>query len=489
MAVTRLQIVHLDGIAKAFGAVRALNGVEFGVDVSECVGLIGHNGAGKSTLMQVLAGTIRPDRGRIVVDGQQQLGYCARRAQQLGIRCVFQELSLCPNLTVAENTKVIHPGLRGPRWRRRCAALIAEKLDEIFPGHGISASNRVQDLSIARRQMVEVARAFTVSDEIVRLVILDEPTSALDYHTAGQLLQFMRRAVTVGLSFVLVSHLLRDILNVCDRVVVMRDGQTSASGDASAFDRDKLVVAMGGAGPYRLQTQPDTRLPRSQTALRVRARTEPAYASTELTAHEGEIVGLAGLAGHGQTDLLRALFAAASRSRRGFEIRDPVALVAGDRQADGIFPRWSICENISIRSLSGLRVGPFISLQREQALAALWRNRIGIRAPDLSRNILSLSGGNQQKVLFARALSCDARILLMDDPLRGVDLATRLDIYALIEQQARAGKTFLWYTTELDELLHCDHVYVFRNGIIIDELTRSEVTEERIIQSSFKEAG
>jgi ribose transport system ATP-binding protein len=488
MAVIRPQIVHLDGIAKAFGAVRALNGVEFVVDGSECVGLIGHNGAGKSTLMQILAGTIRPDSGRIVVDGQSQQGYSARRAHQLGIRCVFQELSLCPNLTVAENTKVIHPGLRGLRWRRQCAALIAERLDEIFPGHGISASDRVQDLSIGRRQMVEVARAFTVSDEIVRLVILDEPTSALDYHTAGQLLGFMRRAVNVGLSFVLVSHLLRDILNVCDRVVVMRDGQTSASGEASAFDRDKLVVAMGGAGPHRLQ-QPDTRLPRSQTALRVRARTELPHASTELRAHEGEIVGLAGLAGHGQTDLLRAVFAAASRSRTGFEIRDPVALVAGDRQADGIFPRWSICENISIRSLSGLRVGPFISLQREQALAALWRNRIGIRAPDLSRNILSLSGGNQQKVLFARALSCDASIVLMDDPLRGVDFATRLDIYALIDQQAQAGKTFLWYTTELDELLHCDHVYVFRNGIIIDELTRSEVNEERIIQSSFKEAG
>jgi ribose transport system ATP-binding protein len=221
----------------------------------------------------------------------------------------------------------------------------------------------------------------------------------------------------------------------------------------------------------------------------VRARTEPPYASTQLTAHEGEIVGLAGLAGHGQTDLLRAVFAAAARSRTGFEIRDPVALVAGDRQADGIFPRGSICENISIRCLSGLRVGPFISLQREQALAAVWRDRIGIRAPDLSRNILSLSGGNQQKVLFARALSCDAPIVLMDDPLRGVDLATRLEIYALIDQHARAGKTFLWYTTELDELLHCDHVYVFRNGSIIDELTRSEVSEERIIQSSFKEAG
>lgn len=199
-------------------------------------------------------------------------------------------------------------------------------------------------------------------------------------------------------------------------------------------------------------------------------------------------MGLAGLAGHGQTDLLRSIFAAASRSRPGFEVLAPVALVAGDRQADGVFPRWSIAENISICCLKGLRVGPFISLRREAALAGLWQSRIGIRAAALQQNILALSGGNQQKVLFARALACEARIILMDDPLRGVDLATRLDIYALIGEQARAGKTFLWYTTELDELLHCDHVYVFRNGVIIDELARNEVSEERLIQSSFQEA-
>ena len=489
MAVTRLPIVHLDGIAKAFGAVRALNGVDFSVDGGECVGLIGHNGAGKSTLMQVVAGTTRPDSGRIVVDGQQQQGYSARRAHRLGIRCVFQELSLCPNLTVAENTKIVHPALRGLRWRRRCAALIAEKLDEIFPAMASAPLTRYR---VCRSVGVRCWKSRAPSQcqiRCVRLVILDEPTSALDYHTAGQLLGFMRRAVDRGLSFVLVSHLLRDILNVCDRVVVMRDGQTSASGDASGFDRDKLVAAMGGAEAHRLQPELGTKLPRSQTPLGVRARTEPPNARTELTAHEGEIVGLAGLAGHGQTDLLRAMFAAASHPRAGLEIRDPVALVTGDREADGIFPRWSICENISIGSLRGLRVGPFISLQREQALAALWRNKIGIRAPDLSGNILSLSGGNQQKVLFARALSCDARVVLMDDPLRGVDLATRLDIYTLIHQQAQAGKTFLWYTTELDELLQCDRVYVFRNGTITDALTRSEVSEERIIQSSFKEAG
>ena len=172
-------------------------------------------------------------------------GYSAARAKALGIRCVFQELSLCPNLTVAENARVFHPMLRGFNWRRDAGKLITDKLDEIFPGHGVAASDLVQDLSIGRRQMVEVARAFTVVDESIGLVILDEPTSSLDAHTAGQLLAFMRRAVAEGASCVLISHILGEVLKSCDRIVVMRDGKVVATDKAQAFDRDKLVAAMG----------------------------------------------------------------------------------------------------------------------------------------------------------------------------------------------------------------------------------------------------
>ena len=191
-------IVKLDGVEKHFGAVRALDGVDFSVESGECVGLVGHNGAGKSTLMHVLAGTAAPDSGRIALSGDEQKGYSPGRAQKLGIRCVFQELSLCPNLTVAENARVFHPSLSGFNWRRRAGSLIVNKLDEIFPGHGVGAHDLVQDLSIGKRQMVEVARAFTVTDEPLRLVILDEPTSSLDAHTAGQLLAFVRRVVAEG---------------------------------------------------------------------------------------------------------------------------------------------------------------------------------------------------------------------------------------------------------------------------------------------------
>jgi ribose transport system ATP-binding protein len=484
MIVASPVIVTLDGVEKHFGAVRALGGVDLRVASGECLGLVGHNGAGKSTLMHILAGTAAPDRGRIVLSGEAQTRYSPAQAKKFGVRCVFQELSLCPNLTVAENARVFHPGLRGFNWRRKAGALITSKLDEIFPGHGVGAADLVQDLAIGRRQMVEVARAFTATDEPVRLVILDEPTSSLDAHTAGQLLAFMRRAVAQGISCIFISHLLGEVLQNCDRIVVMRDGRTVAADRAEAFDRDKLVTAMGGEAGER-EARAGDRVARGQSPLRVRARPRRQNGIAELVAHEGEVIGLAGLAGHGQTDLLLAIFAAAMRARPGIEVTASVALVAGDRQADGIFPEWSISENIGVCSIGRLRRGPLISRRREEALANFWRDKIGIRTPDVRNNILSLSGGNQQKALFARALGSDARIVLMDDPMRGVDVGTKLEVYDLIGAEAQAGRTFLWYTTETDELKKCDHVYVFRNGGIVADLTRDELTEEKVIQSSF----
>ena len=516
MADTPPNIVTLNGVEKSFGAVRALAGVDFAVGLGECVGLVGHNGAGKSTLMHILAGTLTPDTGEITVGTEKPKNYAVHLAHKLGIRCVFQELSLCPNLTVAENARVLHPAIAGWGWRSKAARLIRAKLDEVFPGHGIGTDAVAGDLPIGKRQMIEVARAFTVTEEPLRLVILDEPTSSLDSHRAGQLLAHVRRVIATGAGCVLISHLLGEVLEYSDRIVVMRDGKVVTTDRAATFNREKLVLAMGATVAAKVGRDelplvrdsiasnagtPDERelvptSPRGTTPVRVRARPASQTDGVELLAHQGEIVGLAGLSGHGQTALLLEVYRAAYRPRfplltrrtAGIKVTDPVALIAGDRQNDGIFPLWSISENIGVRSLAALRNGFLISSEREKSFAGKWQERIKIRTPNLGNNILSLSGGNQQKALFARALGSEAKILLMDDPMRGVDVATKLEVYELIRAEAAAGRTFLWYTTEMEELDNCDHVYVFRNGRIVADLHHGELSEERVIQSSFEEA-
>lgn len=486
MANASADLVTLEGVEKSFGAVRALAGVDLSIASGECIGLVGHNGAGKSTLMHVLFGGVAPDRGKISVDGVPQARLSAEQARLHGIRCVFQELSLCPNLTVAENARVTHKTLAGFGWRRRAARLIADKLDEIFPGHGVSPDDLVQDLPIGRRQMVEIARAFTVTDRPTRLVILDEPTSSLDEQTAGQLLAYIRRVVGQGVSCVLISHILGEVLSTSDRIIVMRDGKVVAAGKSAAFDRDRLIGAMGGVTKTaRDAGEANRKADLGSVPVAVRIRPQRQSDGKDLVARHGEVIGLAGLAGHGQTDLLIAAFDAALTRRPGAEVNAPVALVAGDRQADGVFPHWSIAQNIGVRSFGQLGSGLLLSARRERDFAERWKERIRIRTPDVGNNILSLSGGNQQKALFARALGSDAGIVLMDDPMRGVDFGTKLEVYDLIREEAARGRTFLWYTTESDELRNCDRAYIFRNGAIVAELGRDDLSQERLIESSF----
>ena len=483
-AITGGAIIHLSDVTKSFGSVRALGGVEFQVSAGECVGLVGHNGAGKSTLMQVLAGTVFPTSGVVRLDGSVTQDYAIALAWRAGIRCVFQELSLCPNLSVTENTRMMHRGTGSFGWRRRFADLIRAKLDTIFPDHGISPDAVVSDLSIGRRQMVEIARAFTVPG--TRLVILDEPTSSLDADTAAQLLRFVRGFVDEGGSVVLISHILGEILQNCDRIVVMRDGQVAVDARADSFDRERLVQAMGSAHAR-------TRQARSSIAgqavgpVVVRARPRLQRGETAVVARQGQVIGLAGFSGHGQTELLIEVFEATGRRNARTQVATGVALVAGDRQRDGVFPLWSIAQNITVRSLATLRRGPLLSPGRERAMAESWKTRIAIRTPDLDDPILSLSGGNQQKALFARALGSDARIVVMDDPMRGVDIGTKMDVYDLIRSEAAEGRTFLWYTTELEALENCDHIYVFRHGRIVADFGHGDLSEQQLIDASFRD--
>lgn len=476
-------IVRLDGVEKSFGAVRALDGVSIDFRSGECMGLVGHNGAGKSTLMNVLSGVIAADAGHIEIAGTDLTGgYNTYSAMAHGVRCVFQELSLCPNLTVAENARITHPSIRGLGWRRDARQLIGGKLDEIFQGHDILTDELVGDLSIARRQMVEIARAFAVTTDAPKVVILDEPTSSLDAVVAEKLLSHVRRYVETGGCVVLISHLLGEVLSTSDRIAAMRDGRVVALDDAGAFDRNSLVAAMGSVAEDMSETALSQAVERLEAPEAVRARPQTKGDTMTLTARKGEVVGLAGLAGQGQTELLVRVFDRAA----GTETKEEIAMVAGDRQSDGVFPLWSISDNISIASLKQFRQGALLDFSSIKAFAEMWREKIGIRAPDVETPILSLSGGNQQKVLFARALGSTARIIVMDDPMRGVDVGTKQEVYAMIREEAARGRTFLWYTTEMDELKNCDHVYVFREGVIAADLSRSEMTEEAVLHASFR---
>lgn len=486
-------LIRADGVGKSFGAVQALDDVSLEILSGQVLGLVGHNGAGKSTLISILAGTQQPSNGHLTFASQDIAlpGYSVDQAQANGVRCVFQELSLCPNLTVAENTRILHPALKGFGWRRRACQLIAEKLEEIFPNHGIDPDELVGDLSIARRQMVEIARAFTQIDTPIRLVILDEPTSSLDAVIAQQLLDHVRRFVDDGGACILISHLLEEVLQTSDRIVVMRDGGVVADRTAAKFSRESLVTAMGSVAKERDAGHSPSKVRDVGAKAMISLRPTQQNDDKRLQAFPGEIVGLAGLSGHGQTEALIEIYrgkgeqdeAGAKTSGAGA----PMALVAGDRQVDGVFPLWSIAMNVVIGSMRQLTRGGLIDPEAEARLSSEWQQKIAIRTPDMNNNILSLSGGNQQKALFARALASNAEIILMDDPMRGVDIGTKQEVYEMIRSEVDAGRTFVWYTTEMDELAHCDHVYVFRNGAIVADLTGGEVTEQRVLHASFED--
>jgi ribose transport system ATP-binding protein len=472
--------ISLNGAEKNFGAVRALAGVDLAVAAGEVLGLVGHNGAGKSTLMHILAGTLQADKGELKLGDKVLPEWNAATAQQCGVRCVFQELSLCPNLTVAENVRILHPSLKGWGWQKRARDLITQKLDEIFPGHDINANDEIAHLPIGKRQMAEIARAFTVTQTPLTLVILDEPTSSLDAMVAKQLLAYLETETKRGTAIILISHLLGDVLNSAHRIMVMKDGKTVANRAAKQFTRDSLVTAMGSTAHVAKSGRAAAAAIGTEL---VRARPRTSKAETQLIAHAGEIVGLAGLAGHGQTRMLLQIF-----SKSEAQVNGATAFVAGDRVADGIFDLWSIGGNVTVRSLRALAQKFLINTEQETALADFWREKIAIRTPDMNNNILTLSGGNQQKALFARALASDAKIILMDDPMRGVDVGTKLEVYAMIREEARKGRCFLWYTTEMEELDYCDRAYVFREGTIVAELGAGDISEEKVLQASFAES-
>ncbi|MEY8831217.1 sugar ABC transporter ATP-binding protein [Sedimentitalea sp. XS_ASV28] len=461
-------IVALVDAAKHFGPVRALDGVSLAVNPGDCIGLVGHNGAGKSTLVNLINGGLAPTSGTI--------GFgVGETALAAGVRSVFQELSLCPNLTVVENLRISHASHSGLNWRCAARAEIGQSLDTIFPGHGIDADAEVDTLSIAQRQMVEIAIGFAPRGSTARLVILDEPTSSLDAGIADQLLTHVRTFCAEGGAVIFISHMLGEVFDVASRIVVLKDGKVVAEGSTDDFTRQGLVDAMGHVAAEA-----------GDVAVTAREfGPEILRTGQGLAARKGEIVGLSGLAGHGQAEALARLYLSQSSAWRAGRTQRAV-FVAGDRQRDGVLPLWSILRNISISVLRQCARGGLVERQAEAGIAENWKRRIGIRTDDVTNPILSLSGGNQQKVLFARALASPAPVVIMDDPMRGVDVGTKQDVYAMIRDEAAKGRTFLWYSTETEEVCQCDRVFVFRNDEISAELSSADITEEKILQASFE---
>ncbi|WP_254445704.1 sugar ABC transporter ATP-binding protein [Ruegeria sp. HKCCA5014] len=470
-------VVSLDGVHMSFGPVHALVDARFELWPGECVGLVGHNGAGKSTLVNVINGRLTPTQGKVRYSGHGGQSDAATGAQEAGIRSVFQELSLCPNLTVLENLRIPYRNIPRKAWRREARRMVLAALDEVFPDHGISADAVVGDLSIAERQMVEIAIAFAERDTEPALVILDEPTSSLDAAIAQQLLSHIKKFCAAGGTIIFISHLLGEIFEVATRILVMKDGRVTQDKQANAFTRDSLVDAMG----HVVETSGRTQSARQRRAV----GEEVARLNNGMTVHAGEIVGLAGLAGHGQAEALARFYMSRASVWRSTKTPE-VAFVAGDRTRDGVMPLWSILKNLSLMTLREFSQNGLVNRSEEDRLYETWKERIKIKANNPLDPILSLSGGNQQKVLFAKALASSAPIVIMDDPMRGVDIGTKKEVYSMIRAEADTGRSFLWYSTETEEVLECDRVYVFRDGEISAELTGDMITEENLLRASFE---
>jgi ribose transport system permease protein/ribose transport system ATP-binding protein len=481
-------LVELQGITKAFGPTLANADIDFSVANSDVIGLVGGNGAGKSTLMRILCGITAPTLGNIQFDGTEEsfLAYDASAAQTRGIRMVHQELSLCSALTVAENFFIETPGHVSfrPNWRAAYRDMSRAALDAVFPGNAIAVDARIDRLSIGERQMVEIARA--AATPRVRLIVLDEPTSSLDLERSQQLRDYVRARARQGLAFIFISHKLQEIVDVASRVVVLRNGRVAWKGAVSESSVDGLVELMGGdasAVHHRI----DRVRGGKDEAVRIGDRFVADARSISL--HRGEIVGLAGLEGHGQKDLLQAIYEAKRGSRAGVTRLAPASFVSGDRQKEGVFPLWNVLANIAIGRIASRAALGLVSDQRERFAAMPAAESLRLDVNRFSSGILELSGGNQQKALVSRAVAALTPIVLLDDPTRGVDIATKQDFYRLCSELAREGRTLVWHTTEDPELLACDRVLVFARGQIVRELSGAQLTEEAIVAASFSSLG
>lgn len=487
-------LLQVRGLSKSFPGVRALDGVDLDVFSGEVHALMGENGAGKSTLMKVLAGLHTPDAGSISFAGREVTIPDPHAAARLGIGMIHQELMPFPDLTVAENVLMgAEPTSRLPGWVNR-TGLESTALHSLGRlGARIDPGTRMGDLTVAQMQTVEIARALA---RAARVLIMDEPTSALSDHEAEALFRVIEELRQQGMAILYISHRMAEVFRLADRVTVLRDGRVAGTNRIGDTDEARLIRLMVG----RELAEGRARSPsaRSEEALRVTGLTRwPAFRDVNLTLKSGGVLGLAGLMGAGRTEVLNAIAGLEPADSgeilvagRPVRIRRPadahrhgIALVTEDRKTSGLVPRMSVAANLTLASLRQCCTAGVIGPRREAAVADAQIARFNIRTAGREQDAGNLSGGNQQKVVLAKALLTKPRVLLLDEPTRGIDVAAKAEVYKLIAQLAADGMAILLASSELPELLRlCDRLLVLREGEISGELVARETSQEEILR-------
>jgi len=489
----------LSGISKRYGGVHALENVDFRSARGSIHAVLGENGAGKSTLIKIIAGVVQPDSGSITLDGRARQFASPSAATAAGVVCIFQELSLMPDLSVADNISIAAPprrfGMIDTRaQRRRAEALLAEVGCE-----DVNPLLRVRDLPLSRRQMVEIAKAL---GQKPKLLILDEATSALTAADVERVYALLARLKAEDVAILYISHRMQEVDALADRASVFRNGRHIETFDKGQRSTAEIVQLMIGRD-IATQYPPKPKLVRSAPALKVeRLGWEDRLADISLEIGAHEIVGLGGLDGQGQKTLLLALFGvlrgvtgAITVSGRAVRPGSPaqakapdigIALVPEDRKTEGLMLPMSIADNLTIASLGAMSIGPFVNAVREAEAVDSAIERLQIKVGSKDDAVSTLSGGNQQKVVIAKWLMTGPRIILLNDPTRGIDVGTKQELYRLMRELADQGAAILFYSTDYDELIGCcDRVAIMYDGRIVRELAGDELNETNIVATSL----
>jgi ribose transport system ATP-binding protein len=483
---------EIKDISKSFLEVRALNHVSMTIQAGEVRALVGENGAGKSTLVKILNGNYTMDEGAIFIDGKEVRISNPKRAAELGISIIFQELNLVNGLSVAEN---IFAGRLSERGRFINWKEIYKKSEYLLDriGFQVNVKTPVGQLSIAGKQMVEIAKALSYDS---RIILMDEPSATLTQKELAELFSIIRDLKNKGIAVMYISHRLEEIFEIADSVSVMRDGNMIATKPVKDINRDQIVEMM--VGREVSQTFPKRVHAIGGEVLRVEGlRQRGKSATVGFSLRAGEVLGIAGLVGSGRTETMRALFGVDYASGgdvyvRGKRIkiasprdakRAGLAFLTEDRKREGLAVDFSVRNNIVMASLEKCVRGLFLLPKRENEAAGKYIKLINIKTPSLSQKVLYLSGGNQQKVVVAKWLNADSDIIIMDEPTRGIDVGAKLEIYELINKMTAEGKAIIFISSELPEVLGMsDRVLVMKNDLVAAELEGEKLNAVEVMR-------